>query len=338
VAATRTAAYLYRRYENIEQTRFTRAGPAAGPGGHDPGSIPGPGKFMNNSISAIEPETVKETSSDYVRIEKAIAYLQSHFLEQPDLAAVARSVHLSEYHLQRVFTRWAGVSPKRFLQFLTVEHAKQRLANSKSLLDVTFDSGLSSPGRLHDLFVAVEAVTPGEFKTRGAGIHIHYGLHHSPFGACLVGLTGRGVCWLSFVQNTSCRQAIGELKQHWNGATLSQRPDLTGPVANQIFLGLSNGKRSPLSLLLMGTNFQLKVWKALLTVPAGALVTYETLGEIIGAGQSARAVGNAVADNRIAWLIPCHRVIRKNGLLGGYRWGETRKRAILAWETARTAA
>ncbi len=293
---------------------------------------------MNNSISAIEPETVKETSSDYVRIEKAIAYLQSHFLEQPDLAAVARSVHLSEYHLQRVFTRWAGVSPKRFLQFLTVEHAKQRLANSKSLLDVTFDSGLSSPGRLHDLFVAAEAVTPGEFKTRGAGIHIHYGVHHSPFGACLVGLTGRGVCWLSFVQNTSCREAIGELKQHWSGAALSQRSELTGPVANQIFLGLSNGKRSPLSLLLMGTNFQLKVWKALLTVPAGALVTYETLGEIIGAGQSARAVGNAVADNRIAWLIPCHRVIRKSGLLGGYRWGETRKRAILAWETARTAA
>ena len=293
---------------------------------------------MNNSISAIEPEAVNETSLDYARVEKAIAYLQSHFLEQPKLAAVARSVHLSEYHLQRVFTRWAGVSPKRFLQFLTVEHAKQRLADSESLLDATFDSGLSSPGRLHDLFVAVEAVTPGEFKTGGAGIHIHYGLHRSPFGDCLIGLTGRGICWLSFLHDKSCREVVGELKQHWSGATLSKRPESTGPAADQIFSALSAGKNCPLSLLLMGTNFQLKVWQALLRVPAGALVTYQTLAEIIGARQSARAVGNAVADNRIAWLIPCHRVIRKSGLLGGYRWGETRKRAILAWETARTAA
>jgi len=293
---------------------------------------------MNNSISAIESEAARVASLDYLRIEKAIAYLQSHFLEQPDLAAIARSVHLSEYHFQRLFTRWAGVSPKRFLQFLTVEHAKQQLANSKSLLEVTFDSGLSSPSRLHDLFVSVEAVTPGEFKTRGAGIHIHYGLHPIRFGTCLIGLTKRGVCWLSFVHDASSEEAISQLQRDWSGATFSEQPVLTGPVANQIFSALNVGKPSPLSLLIMGTNFQLKVWTALLTVPAGVLVTYETLGKIVGAGPSARAVGNAVASNRIAYLIPCHRVIRKSGLLGGYRWGQTRKQAILGWEAARTAA
>jgi len=295
-------------------------------------------QFINHPVSTIQPEAAREASFDYLRIEKAIAYLQSHFLEQPDLAAVARSAHLSEYHFQRLFTRWAGVSPKRFLQFLTVEHAKRQLAHSKSLLEVTFDSGLSSPGRLHDLFVSVEAVTPGEFKTGGAGIHIHYGLHPSRFGICLIGLTKRGVCWLSFLHNGSSAAAFGLLQRHWSGATFSERPDLTGPVADQIFSALNVGKHSPLSLLILGTNFQIKIWKALLTVPAGALVTYETLGKIAGAGHAARAVGNAVASNRIAYLIPCHRVIRKSGLLGGYRWGEARKQAMVGWEAARTAA
>lgn len=293
---------------------------------------------MMNQASHPAPKAVRETSLDYARVEKAISYLQNHFLEQPDLAAVARSVHLSEFHLQRLFTRWAGVSPKRFLQFLTAEHAKRRLADSRSVLDATFDSGLSSPGRLHDLFVAVEAVTPGEFKTHGVGIEINYGVHPTRFGLCLLGVTQRGVCWLSFLSNDSRDDAVNELKRCWSGAAIVERPEATARVAQQIFSGLAGASPAPLSLLVMGTNFQIKVWKALLAVPAGTLATYETIGEFIGAKRSARAIGNAVAHNRIAFLIPCHRVIRKSGLLGGYRWGEVRKRAMLGWEAATTAA
>src|SRR3989442_807713 len=242
------------------------------------------GVVMNKIFSPSDQDGATQASLDYQRIEKAIRYLQEHFLEQPDLATIARAAHLSEYHFQRLFSRWAGISPKRFLQFLTVEHAKHRLADAKALLEVTFDSGLSSPGRLHDLFVSVEAVTPGEFKTRGAGIHIRYGLHSTRFGPCLIGLTNRGVCWLSFVSDSSFAVAVSELKQHWSGAAFSEESDFTTAVANRIFRGLLDEKPSPLGLLVMGTNFQLKVWKALLSVPAGALVTYDALGEIIGAG------------------------------------------------------
>jgi len=289
---------------------------------------------MKQVLLTTESESATQAALDYRRIEKAITFLQEHFLEQPDLAAVARSTHLSEYHFQRMFTRWAGISPKRFLQFLTIEHAKQQLANSKAVLETAFDSGLSSPGRLHDLFVSVEAVTPGEFKTRGAGIRINYGLHPTRFGDCLLGVTERGVCWLGFICGSSNAEAISEMKRHWAGATFARRPDLTAAIAARIFSGLNNGKHSPLSLLLLGTNFQIKVWQALLKIPAGTLVAYETIGGLIGARQSSRAIGSAVGSNPIAYLIPCHRVIQKTGLLGGYRWGETRKQVMLGWESA----
>jgi AraC family transcriptional regulator of adaptative response/methylated-DNA-[protein]-cysteine methyltransferase len=279
-----------------------------------------------------------QASLDYERIAKAISYLQANYLEQPGLETVARAVHMSEFHFQRVFSRWAGISPKRFLQFLTVEHAKRQLAESKPVLDATFDSGLSSPGRLHDLFVSVEAVTPGEFKTRGQGIQIAYGFHPTPFGDCLIGVTGRGVCWLSFHDNGSHRGALRDLQSRWLGAQLDEQATTTESVVNQIFSNLEKREKSPLSLLLMGTNFQLKVWQALLRIPRGELTTYENIGKLIGAPKSARAIGSAVGDNRIAYLIPCHRVIRKSGLLGGYHWGEPRKRVMLAWEAARSAA
>lgn len=279
-----------------------------------------------------------QASLDYERIAKAISYLEANYLEQPGLETVARAVHMSEFHFQRVFSRWAGISPKRFLQFLTVEHAKRQLAESKPVLDATLDSGLSSPGRLHDLFVSVEAVTPGEFKTRGEGIQIGYGFHPTPFGQCLVGVTARGICWLSFHENGSQRAALRDLQSHWSGARLVEQPMASRPVVNQIFSNVEKKQKSSLSLLLMGTNFQLKVWEALLRVPQGEVTTYENIGELIGAPKSARAIGGAVGDNRIAYLIPCHRIIRKSGLLGGYHWGEPRKRAMLAWEAARTAA
>jgi AraC family transcriptional regulator, regulatory protein of adaptative response / methylated-DNA-[protein]-cysteine methyltransferase len=320
----------------------------------------------------VQPVPLSQASLDYERIAKAISYLEANYLEQPGLETVARAVHMSEFHFQRVFSRWAGISPKRFLQFLTVEHAKRQLAESRPVLDATFDSGLSSPGRLHDLFVSVEAVTPGEFKTRGEGIQIAFGFHPTPFGQCLVGVTSRGVCWLSFHDNGSHRAAVRDLQSRWSGAQLDEQPTATGLVVNQIFSnlyttskvpakfpsprpspprtgrgrraqldlssGIEKGEKSPLSLLLMGTNFQLKVWQALLRIPRGEVTTYENVGELIGARNSARAIGSAVGDNRIAYLIPCHRVIRKSGLLGGYHWGEPRKRAMLAWEAARSAA
>lgn len=295
-------------------------------------------QLIGDSVSPVNRSTGLEASIDYQRIEKAISYLRSRFVEQPDLAAVARSVHLSEYHFQRLFTRWAGVSPKRFLQFLTVEYAKQRLAESRSVLEVTFDSGLSSPGRLHDLFVSVEAVTPGEFKNARGGIEIDYGTHSSPFGTCLIGVTRRGVCWLSFVGDASPRESVRQLKEHWDGASFYERPESTGPVVDRIFHALDSEDTAALSVLVVGTNFQIKVWKALLTVPPGSVVTYDGLGRTLGNKQSARAIGNAVASNRIAYLIPCHRVIRKSGLPGGYHWGEVRKRAMLGWEAARNAA
>jgi AraC family transcriptional regulator of adaptative response/methylated-DNA-[protein]-cysteine methyltransferase len=286
----------------------------------------------------IETVPLTQASLDYQRIAKAIAYLEANYLEQPDLDTPARAVHMSEFHFQRVFSRWAGISPKRFLQFLTIEHAKRQLAEAKPVLDATLDSGLSSPGRLHDLFVSVEAVTPGEFKTRGQGVQISYGFHPTPFGTCLVGVTSRGVCWLSFHENGSQRAALRDMQSHWRGAQLLDQPAATMPVVKQIFSDLNKRTKPPLSLLLMGTNFQLKVWQALLRIPRGEVTTYENIGELIGARNSARAVGSAVGDNRVAYLIPCHRVIRKSGVLGGYHWGEPRKRAMLAWEAAKSAA
>jgi AraC family transcriptional regulator, regulatory protein of adaptative response / methylated-DNA-[protein]-cysteine methyltransferase len=292
---------------------------------------------MNQTLLAAAPVNsvpLTQAALDYQRIEKAIVYLHSHFLEQPSLAAVARAAHVSEYHFQRLFTRWAGVSPKRFLQFLTVEHAKRLLNESKAVLEVALDSGLSSPGRLHDLLVSVEAVTPGEFKSRGAGIQIVYGFHPSPFGTCLLGLTRRGICWLSFMDGAGERGALRELKSHWSGAGFAEQPGTTARVAQRVFSNLSRRRESSLGLLMMGTNFQLKVWQALLKIPAGVVMSYEMVGALIGAPSASRAIGAAVGQNPVAWLIPCHRVIRKTGLLGGYRWGEPRKRAILAWEAA----
>lgn len=270
---------------------------------------------------------------DYNRIEKAILFLQSHFLDQPELATVARHVHLSEYHFQRLFSRWAGISPKRFLQCLTVDYAKCRLAESRSVLDVTFDAGLSSPGRLHDMFVSVEAITPGEFKTRGAGLKIRYGLHPTPFGQCLLAVSDRGICSLAFVDHGEERAAVKELRRTWSAASCDECPEATGQIAARIFEPLAQPQCVGLGLFLVGTNFQVQVWKALLRIPPGALVSYDTVSEWIGRPTASRAVAQAIAHNPIACLIPCHRVIRKTGVIGDYHWGCARKRAMLAWES-----
>lgn len=275
------------------------------------------------------------TLDDYQRIEQAILYLKEHAHEQPGLEEIARHLGLSEYHFQRLFTRWAGVSPKRFLQFLTKENAKRLLESSANLLDTTYEAGLSSPGRLHDLFVTCEAVTPGEYKHKGAGLSISYGFHASPFGECLLALTGRGVCHLSFVEDGQREAARRELQEMWLNADLREDPARSAPLAERIFGAVAG--QPPLAIHLRGTNFQLKVWEALLRVPPGGAITYAGLAASLGQPGAARAVGNAVGRNPVAFLIPCHRVLRKVGEFGGYRYGPARKQAILGWELARLA-
>ena len=278
---------------------------------------------MNNNL--------KQLSEDYLRIEQAILYLEQHYKDQPNLEECAANIGLSEYHFQRVFTRWAGVSPKRFLQFLTKEGAKELLDKSENLLDATHQVGLSSLGRLHDLFVTTEAVSPGEYKSHGEGVTIRYGLHASPFGKCLIAVTERGICHLGFVQ-TSEGDAIDNLVTVWKNARMIEDNRTTAPLLEPIFDLNYRGK--PLNIHLRGSNFQLKVWEALLQIPTGAVTTYEGLAERIGQPTASRAVGTAVGHNPIAVLIPCHRVIRKVGEFGNYRYGASRKKALLAREYA----
>ena len=274
-----------------------------------------------------------QLTEDYARVEQAILFLEQNFQEQPDLKTVADSVGLSEYHFQRLFSRWAGISPKRFLQYLTVEHAKQLLVESRSVLDATYETGLSSPGRLHDLFVTCEAMTPGEYKREAAGLNITYGFHPSPFGECLLSMTPRGICGLDFVTDGGHKAAIAELAQRWPKATLVESLEETAPFVERIFSPIQNGQKLP--LVLRGTNFQIKVWQALLKIPAGSVVSYNDVAAMVGQPSASRAVGNAVAKNPVGYVIPCHRVIRKAGLVGNYHWGTARKQAIIAWESSR---
>jgi AraC family transcriptional regulator, regulatory protein of adaptative response / methylated-DNA-[protein]-cysteine methyltransferase len=274
---------------------------------------------------------LKQLSEDYLRIEQAILYLEDHYQDQPGLEEVASNIGLSEYHFQRLFTRWAGVSPKRFLQFLTKQSAKELLDQSENLLDTTYQVGLSSLGRLHDLFVTTEAVSPGEYKSRGAGVTIRYGIHPTPFGKCLIATTERGLCHLSFVQTTE-GDAIDNLVADWKQASMIEDYKSTMLLIEPIFDLRYNNRGKALNVHLRGTNFQLKVWEALLQIPAGAVTTYEGIASQIGKPSATRAVGTAVGHNPIAVLIPCHRVIRKVGEFGNYRYGLLRKKALLARE------
>lgn len=282
---------------------------------------------MNTSLS------YTQASEDYTRIEQAIRYLQQNALRQPELAEVADAVGLSEYHFQRLFTRWAGISPKRFLQFLTKEHAKGLLLRA-SVLEAAYASGLSSPGRLHDLLVTTEAVTPGEYRARGAGLQIRYGFHPTPFGEALLGITERGICHLSFLQ-TDHAEALEAMRQDWKYAELMRDDQATQTYPMLIFVPQAERKQS-LPLHLIGTNFQLKVWEALLRIAPGEVTCYEEIALAIGQPRANRAVGTAVGHNHIAYLIPCHRVLRKAGEFGNYRWGIQRKQAMLGWEQAHT--
>ena len=274
-------------------------------------------------------------ASDYQRVESAIRYLEEHAGRQPDLAELAAYVGLSPTHFQRLFKRWAGVSPKRFLQFVTLEHAKELLRDSTSILDTSYEVGLSGPGRLHDLFVNTEAVTPGQYKAFGDGIEVRWGIHQSPFGDCLLAQTERGVCHLSFSDGDASAN-LERLRHDWRRSRVVEDEIGTRETLRHVFG--RTPPETPLPLLLKGTNFQIKVWNALLRIPEGALLSYSDLAEHVCTPRATRAVASAIGANPVSYLIPCHRVLRKTGALGGYAWGPTRKRVMLGWEAARTRA
>ncbi len=279
--------------------------------------------------------TLENLCRDYERIERAIRFLEENASRQPQLVEVAAATGLSEFHFQRLFSRWVGISPKRFLQYLTKEHAKRMLARADTVLDTAYETGLSGAGRLHDLFVTCEAVTPGEYRRQGADLGISFGYHPSPFGECLLATTERGLCCVSFVPGNGRDQVLNDLRRQWPRADIRHRARETAPLVERVFPFAPGPKPAPLHLFVKGTNFQIQVWEALLRIPLGEAVTYEDIARHIGIPQGARAVGNAVGRNPIPFLIPCHRVIRKTGLFGHYGGGPTRKKAMLGWESAR---
>lgn len=272
--------------------------------------------------------------SDYERIAQAISFIASRVDSQPGLDEIAAHVHLSPYHFQRMFSRWAGVTPKRFLQVLTLERAKQLLNKSMPLLEVSDALGLSSGSRLYDHFVHLEAVTPGEYKLGGAGLTIEYAVHETPFGPAFIATTPRGICSFSFCEHAEIDEHLAALQKKWQHASLRENREQTQAVVQAMF-GAEKKIDRPVSLYVSGTNFQISVWKALLQIPPAKVVSYSQVANAIGHPGSARAVGLAVGANPIALLIPCHRVIQQSGKLGGYHWGLTRKQAIHAWESAR---
>lgn len=281
----------------------------------------------------VEPAVDDQGCRDYARIARAIAYINERRLQQPDLSELAEHVGLSLFHFQRLFVRWAGVSPKQFLGYLTVEHAKRLLRDQRSVLDTALEIGLSGPGRLHDLFLTLEAMTPGEYKQRGATMVIRHGVHPTPFGQALILLTERGICGLRFLEPGKEEQGLSQARAEWPSSRF-QRDDQGTQAA--LARALAGGHGAP-SLLVKGTRLQVQVWRALLNIPPGRLVSYGALAETLGYQGAGRAIGTAIGHNPIALLIPCHRVLRANGALTGYRWGAERKAALIAWEAAQRA-
>ncbi|HET6255711.1 MAG TPA: methylated-DNA--[protein]-cysteine S-methyltransferase [Puia sp.] len=278
---------------------------------------------------------------NYDRIAEAIDFIRGHFQSQPSLEEVAEQIHLSPYHFQRLFTDWAGVSPKKFLQYVSVEHAKEVLKDQRATVyDAAFETGLSGTGRLHDLFVSIEGMTPGEFRNGGADLEINYSFAESPFGAMLVASTVKGICYMAFVDEAAPSgsgepAAFADLRARFPNARFRQITDLIQQNALYIFTQ-DWSRLAEIKLHLKGTDFQLKVWETLLKIPMGGLTTYKDIAGRLGNPQASRAVGSAVGDNPVAFLIPCHRVIQSTGIIGEYHWGTTRKTAMIGWEAART--
>ena len=275
-------------------------------------------------------------SNDYPRIKQAIGYILQNMTQQPGLDEVARHIGLSPFHFQRLFRKWAGVSPKQFLEYLTVEYAKRQLRESNNILDTSHALGLSSPARLHDQFVTLEAVTPGQYRSGGQGLAITYGVHTCPLGGLFMAISSRGICKVSFMAKDSFKRELLELQQTWPNATLKHDDALIQREASTLINAINSENTQPLHLLVKGTNFQVNVWKAMLKIPYGGLVSYLQLAKQAGYPDAIRAASSAVAANPIAFLIPCRRVLRKTGHFGKYHWGEDRKKILVAYEASIT--
>jgi AraC family transcriptional regulator of adaptative response/methylated-DNA-[protein]-cysteine methyltransferase len=277
-----------------------------------------------------------DASADYERVRAALAFMTERWRSQPPLDAVAEHVGLSPSHFHHVFRRWAGITPKAFLQAITLDHARALLRDSASVLDTAYEVGLSGPSRLHDLFVTHEAMSPGEWKAGGAGLTMAFGFHPSPFGESIVVATERGLAGIGFVDDGDRASALADMRRRWPGAAFVEAPEATLPLARRAFDPGAWRPDSPLRVVLIGTDFEVRVWETLLRIPLGKATTYSDIASCIGRPTAARAVGAAVGKNPISFVVPCHRVLGRSGALTGYHWGLTRKQAILGWEAGKS--
>src|SRR5215471_4577025 len=293
---------------------------------------------MLSPDSVCDPESLSRTAADYAVVRRAIAFVAERWRAQPEIDAIAAAAGVSANELHHLFRRWAAITPKAFLQALTLEHARRLLRDSASVLDATFEVGLSGPGRLHDLFVTHEAMSPGEWKSGGAGLTVSYGFHPSPFGTALVMTTRRGLAGLAFADAGEEQAALVDMRGRWPQANIGEDRTRTAPLARRIFDTDLWRADQPLRIVLIGTDFEVRVWEMLLKIPIGRAMTYSDIAVKLGATKAARAVGAAVGKNPLSFVVPCHRVLGKRGELTGYHWGLTRKRAMLGWEAGRTAS
>ncbi len=281
---------------------------------------------------------MEKQTHDYDLVKHTLAFISENWRDQPSLETLADQAGLSPTHLQRLFTRWAGLSPKAFLQAVTLDHARGLLRDSASILDASYELGLSGPGRLHDLFVTHEGMSPGIYKAHGRGLNISYGFHDCPFGRALILITSEGLAGLAFADHGKEKSALADMTARWPEATYTENQQATAPYAKRIFESQCWKPDQPLKIVFIGTDFEIRVWETILRIPFGKASTYSDIASHIGNPKAARAVGTAVGKNPISFVVPCHRVLEKSGGLGGYHWGLTRKRAILGWEAGAMAA
>ena len=268
---------------------------------------------------------------NYYRIEKALSFLTTHFKEQPDLAEIAAKVHMSPFHFQRIFTDWVGISPKKFVQYLTLDHLRGKIRETGNMIEAADEAGLSSQSRVNELFVNIEGVSPQQYKSLGKGMEIFYGYHAAPFGLCFIAVATKGVCALKFIDEEKSRDEFELFSVQWQSARLVHDPAYTQRYIKRIF-GAVEGSGFDLQLLVKGTDFQVKVWEALVQIPFGSVCSFGQIASMIGQPQAARAVGSAVGSNQILYLIPCHRIISADGSMGNYHYGKARKMAMIGWE------
>ncbi|MDN5287119.1 MAG: DNA-O6-methylguanine--protein-cysteine S-methyltransferase /Transcriptional regulator Ada [Mucilaginibacter sp.] len=278
----------------------------------------------------------RELTVNYYRIEKAISYITANFKQQPDLDEIAEKISLSPFHFQRIFLDWVGLTPKKFLQYLTLDYLKNSIHQAGTVIEAANMAGLSSQSRVYDLFVNIEGVSPQQFKSAGIGLEISYGYHVSPFGMCFIAVTDRGICDLHFIDEDGDRKEYEVFSKKWNFAELNHRPDITQPYIQKIFRPGENDQEK-LNLLVQGTDFQVKVWEALVNIPFGAVRSYQQVAEQLGYANSMRSVASAAGKNPILYLIPCHRIITKDGDVGDFQYGKVRKQTMIAWEMASMA-